>query len=134
MERKIGCSIIFQNDQGQILLLLRDDIPTIPYPGKWDLPGGGVEEGETPAVAVAREMKEELDLEIGTPEFFRTTEFDDRTEHTFFQKMDTPETELNRKLAEGQCVKWFSPEEIEKLELAFGFNTVLEAFFVKQDR
>jgi 8-oxo-dGTP diphosphatase len=128
--KTIGCSIIFYNDKRQVLLLLRDDIPTIPYPGQWDLPGGSAEEGEQPAEAVAREMKEEMDLDIGTPDFFRVTEFEDRTENTFFMKLNTPETELNQKLAEGQCVQWFSVEQIKQMELAFNFNVVVEAFFL----
>jgi len=127
--KKIGCSIIFYNDERKVLLLLRNDIPTISYPNTWDLPGGGVDDGEKPEEAVAREMKEELDLDIGLPEFFRVTEFNDRTENTFIQKLNTPETELNQKLAEGQCVKWFSEEEIKKMKLAFEFNIVVEAFF-----
>jgi hypothetical protein len=36
MKRK-GTSIIFVNDQKQILLLLRDDKPGIPYPNMWDV-------------------------------------------------------------------------------------------------
>jgi 8-oxo-dGTP diphosphatase len=47
--KRQGCSILFVNDQEQILLLLRDDLETIPCPNTWDLPGGHVEIGETPA-------------------------------------------------------------------------------------
>ncbi|GMQ79629.1 MAG: hypothetical protein BMS9Abin03_055 [Thermodesulfobacteriota bacterium] len=44
MKRK-GTSIIFVNDKKQVLLLLRDDKPGIPYPNMWDVPGGHVDEG-----------------------------------------------------------------------------------------
>lgn len=45
-----------------VLTLQRDDFPHIPYPGEWDLPGGGREAGETPVQTVARELFEELNV------------------------------------------------------------------------
>jgi 8-oxo-dGTP diphosphatase len=36
------------------------------HPGRWDLPGGVVEEGESEIVALARELREELDVHIAT--------------------------------------------------------------------
>lgn len=48
----------------QVLVSLRDDLPTIPYPNTWDLPGGGREGTETPFECVAREVWEELGLTL----------------------------------------------------------------------
>lgn len=42
----------------------RDDKPSIPWPGLWDLPGGGREGGETPAACALRETREEFGLSI----------------------------------------------------------------------
>ena len=51
-------------------LVLRDDAVLLtrnsvrgPHPGSWTLPGGGVDHGEPPAAAVAREVLEETGLE-----------------------------------------------------------------------
>lgn len=49
----------------RLLTLLRDDIPTIPYPGWWDMPGGGREGGESPEACVLRETREEFGLVLG---------------------------------------------------------------------
>lgn len=48
----------------RILTIQRDDIPTIPWPGYWDLPGGAREPGETPQDCVLRETKEELGIDV----------------------------------------------------------------------
>ncbi len=50
--------------EGRILTMLRDDIPTIPFPGLWDLPGGGREGQETPEHTVLRETLEETGLAV----------------------------------------------------------------------
>jgi len=48
--------------QGCLLTYQRDDKPEIPWPGLWDLPGGGREQGETPFECATRETREEFDL------------------------------------------------------------------------
>ena len=58
-----GCTIALICE-GQILTILRDDKETIPYPNMWDLPGGGREGNETPFECVAREIYEELNIQL----------------------------------------------------------------------
>ena len=38
------------------------------YPGKWDFPGGHIEDGETAGEALARELLEEVNVRIAVPE------------------------------------------------------------------
>jgi 8-oxo-dGTP diphosphatase len=49
---------------GEVLIYLRDDKPTIPFPNQWDLPGGGREGDETPEQCALRELHEEFGLRI----------------------------------------------------------------------
>ena len=48
---------ILQDYSGRILICERSDIP-----GAWQFPQGGIEFGETPAAALAREVLEEISL------------------------------------------------------------------------
>ncbi|SPF79672.1 hypothetical protein PRI8871_01469 [Pseudoprimorskyibacter insulae] len=54
--------IVFIGDQ--IVALRRDDTPGIPYPDMLDFPGGGREDGETPATCALREAREEIGLAL----------------------------------------------------------------------
>ena len=50
--------------RGELVVILRDDIPTIPWPGHWDFPGGGRDGNETPLACVLRELQEELSVAL----------------------------------------------------------------------
>ncbi|TDK46295.1 NUDIX hydrolase [Antarcticimicrobium luteum] len=47
-----------------LLVIQRDDRPDIPWPGYWDLPGGGREGDETPIACALRETREEVSLTL----------------------------------------------------------------------
>ena len=129
MKRK-GASIIFVNDKGEILLLLRDNIPDIPYPNIWDLPGGHVEDNENPEECIIREMGEELEICLGDFDLFSVTEFSDRIEYTFWEKVNFDINKIN--LNEGQKIGWFTETEAKNTELAYGFNRIVDSFFNKK--
>lgn len=125
--RHVGTSIIFHNSQHEVLLVLRDDIPTIACPNMWDLPGGHVERGETPEECIAREMQEEIEIDVEGCRLFRVYEFPDRTEHVFSRNAEFDIERLV--LHEGQMIRWFSQKKTEETDLAYGFNEVLRDFF-----
>jgi mutator protein MutT len=53
-----GVDGIVRDEDGRILITRRSD------DGEWDLPGGSVEPGETPAEALTREVREETGLVV----------------------------------------------------------------------
>ena len=58
-----GCKIaLFCGDR--LLTILRDDKASIPWPNMWELPGGGREGDESPFECVAREVYEELGINL----------------------------------------------------------------------
>lgn len=59
----VGVGAVIFNDQGQFLVAQRGPLARNEQ-GKWEIPGGKVEYGETFAEALKREMKEEIDVEI----------------------------------------------------------------------
>ncbi|MFV0409331.1 MAG: NUDIX hydrolase [Paracoccus sp. (in: a-proteobacteria)] len=50
--------------EGDLLVCLRDDFDHIPFPGHWDLPGGGREGMETAPQCALRELYEEFGLRL----------------------------------------------------------------------
>ena len=63
-ERDFSGAKIILHREGALLTYLRDDIPSIPFPALWDLPGGGVEGSETPMECALRETFEEFGIHI----------------------------------------------------------------------
>lgn len=58
-----GCKIaLICGDK--VLTILRDDKDDIPCPNTWELPGGGREGDETPFECAAREVYEELKIQL----------------------------------------------------------------------
>lgn len=125
--KRSGASIIFVNPRGEVLLFLRDDKPEIPYPDMWDLPGGHVEEGETPEACIVREMLEEIETDVAGCAFVRMYDFPDRYEHIFLMPLDRDAADIP--LHEGQRLRWFARHELPGLPIAYGFDQVLDDFF-----
>ena len=76
---------------------LRDNIPTILYPGYWAFFGGHIEAGETPEEAVVREIFEEIDYEMKTPQFLMSSESDQVIRHVFHEPLTVPLSALTLK-------------------------------------
>jgi 8-oxo-dGTP diphosphatase len=64
-------------DRSRLFMQLRDNIPTILYPGHWALFGGHIEAGETPEIALVREIQEEIGYAV--PEYVKFGVFTDET-------------------------------------------------------
>jgi len=55
--------------KGKYLLVLRSDKENID-PSMWDIPGGGIEKGETDRETLIREIKEETGIDISSSKIF----------------------------------------------------------------
>lgn len=62
----------------RLLVYLRDDKPSIPYPDHWDLPGGGREGDEDPVACARREIDEEFGLTLSADAFAHVRRYEGR--------------------------------------------------------
>jgi 8-oxo-dGTP diphosphatase len=129
-KKVLSTGILFINDKEEVLLFLRDDIPTIPYPGCWDILGGYVDRDETPENCIVREMKEEIGIDIGEPVLFKIYDIKNIIENMFWKKINWDIDKID--LQEGQKLEWFTEDEIKKIpeeKMHFGFKSVVLDFF-----
>ncbi|MHB9147143.1 MAG: NUDIX hydrolase [Candidatus Amoebophilus sp.] len=101
-------------------------------PGSWGIPGGKIEEYESPLQAMKRELFEETSLEsnpslrmLGSLFFRRPTI--DYTLHTFeLQLNEPPRIYLSK---EHSNYKWVSKLQMKKFKLISGTNQVYRYFY-----
>ena len=80
------------------------------------IPGWKIEPGETPQEALAREIKEELDIEIEVKDFLETVEYDYPEFHLsmdcFFCSIKSGELVLK----EYEAAKWLTVETLDSVD------------------
>ena len=124
----LGAGIILLNRNNEVLVLLRDNKIDIPFPNMWDIPGGKVEEGESPEQAVRREIMEEMSINnLGEIKLFKILTSENITDNIFWKRLNLNLEEID--LKEGQRIEYFNLERIRKTKLAFNYNEVLESFY-----
>ena len=82
----------------------------------WEFPGGKMEAGETPEVALKREIREELSTEISVDEFLCTVEYDypkfHLTMHCYLCSLLTEALHLN----EHEAAKWLTKDVLDSVK------------------
>lgn len=129
---QIACTFLVDRT-GALLLQLRDDKAPY-YPDVWGLPGGAVEEGETPAEAAVREIWEETSLRVTEPvRLFRRQELpaESRVKHYFFAP--TTATQSDVVLGEGAAMIFVPAAEVLGRPFTPGTAETIERFLASPE-
>ena len=107
---KVVCGILIWNDK---VLIGKRKLTNEHQPGKWEFPGGKMEEGETIDETIIREFKEELDIDIYPFNELRTLE----EENIEFTPMLVRLLGGKAKLLEHDEIKFVKKNEFFKTDL-----------------
>ena len=109
----VGAAII--NENGEVLCAQRGYGSLI---GKWEFPGGKVENGESDEAALAREIKEELNIKVEVGELIDENykEYKDKNVNLKVYRCKYVSGEIND--TEHQALGWKKPSEMENLDWA----------------
>jgi 8-oxo-dGTP diphosphatase len=88
------------------------------YPDRWDLVGGHVEPGESPAEAVARECLEEIGVRVHGPQPFALTVHDPALDVHAFVVTRWDGEPVNAAPDEHDDLRWFRADELASVRLA----------------
>ena len=82
----------------------------------WEVPGGKIEQGETPEEAIVREIKEELDTVVEVGELLDTVEYDYPNFHLSMDCFICKIKSGNLVLKEHESAKWLTKEILRSVE------------------
>ncbi len=126
----IGVDNIILDDKGRILLMRRSSNSKT-YPNCWGLVAGWMEWGETIEEALKREAMEEVGVEVEVVRFVGKY-YDKLGRHPTKTSVCLPhickvvkgEAKVNQ-VEEVRDVRWFEPEEVLELEMAYDHKQML---------
>lgn len=110
--------------EGKILIGQRPENKSLP--GLWEFPGGKIEYGETPELALVRELKEELGIEaeVGPIKLAATHQYPDIGVLLLFYEVNywTGQPKAQHHLE----LQWVTPEELKSLNLPEANKIILD--------
>lgn len=110
----VTCAIIEKN--GKILIARRARDQRLA--GKWEFPGGKLEDGETPEECLKRELEEEFGIQAEVGEFITSNRH--HYDHAFIELLAYRVTYVSGSftLVDHDSIRWVSPEELPDYDLS----------------
>ncbi len=90
----------------RLAVILRDDLPDLPYADCWDFPGGGREGQEGPLTCALRECQEELGLVVPRSRIVWRYGFEEDGQDKWFYVAKLPETATQEVVFGNEGQRW----------------------------
>ena len=119
----VVCGVIKKDDK--FLCCQRSKKMSLPL--QWEFPGGKVELGETTELALTREVKEELGVEIAKATPLIEIRHDYQDKSVLLDVWSTRYFEGEPKGLEGQTIKWCPIEALTDFDFPAANQTIIEA-------
>ena len=120
---------IIYNEKGEILCTKRDQGKYDYVSLKWEFPGGKMEANETEVQTLARELREELEIEVEIGDKYYQVEHDYPDVHlsmaVYVCKMISKQFKMNVH----KDIKWLKPQDMLKLDWAKADLPVAEKIY-----
>ncbi|HUI71517.1 MAG TPA: (deoxy)nucleoside triphosphate pyrophosphohydrolase [Spirochaetia bacterium] len=122
---KVTAAVIEEN--GKVLIGRRK--PGRHMGGKWELPGGKIEPGETPQESLARELMEELAIRVRIQEFLCNAFYEGDGVSLELLVYRVQRLEGEPALLEHEEICWVRPDELAEFDLADSDRTVIQRLY-----
>jgi 8-oxo-dGTP diphosphatase len=116
---------ILRDRDGRVLLAER--LHDREFAGFWEFPGGKVDPGESRETALARELAEELGIEVGRSDWLMSLEKDYADRRVFIEFFLVTEWQQEARGLLGQGLRWVSIDELPGQKLLPANEPVVDA-------
>ncbi len=117
-KKQVITACVFLHKDGKVLIGKRSKTKSF-LPGKWELPGGHVEFGETVEECLKRELREEFNMDINLDKLFAeyTYVMNDGKDHVievlYFATMKNSNQKIKINKNEIEEYKWIFKDEVD---------------------
>ena len=116
---------VIRDDEGKILIAQRPQNKH--QGGKWEFPGGKVEAGESRRAALARELNEELGIEVGHSSRLISAYHEYEDKSIYLDVYEITQWDGAAIGREGQPIQWVSPSALNDFEFPDANRPIIEA-------